>query len=228
MTIKANGRLALMLAAGLFVCLAGPSQAATGADNAAAGSKTERASRAAGALHKHVRHGSRHWKSYAHRKSGRVALKSDDGARSSVIPPSVANANAQWPPPIPRPAKPKRCPHAPTRSCRPRRPIRPKPSRPPTPRWSPPISSTMSIARCTEPAARRDHGDGFGRGACHRPHGACVGKQQRKLHLGPDLPDRKDLHRLRRAADDGLRRAHVHGVRTIVSPTLRSAPAVRY
>jgi hypothetical protein len=104
MTIKASGRSALIVATGLFVCLAGPSQAATGADNTAAGSKSERASRTAVALHKHVRHGSRHWKSYAHRKSGRVALKSDDGGKaaaaddgdkSSVIPPSVANANAQ-------------------------------------------------------------------------------------------------------------------------------------
>jgi hypothetical protein len=104
MTIKASGRSALIVATGLFVCLAGPSQAATGADNTAPGSKSERASRTAVALHKHVRHGSRHWKSYAHRKSGRVALKSDDGRKaaaaddgdkSSAIPPSVANANAQ-------------------------------------------------------------------------------------------------------------------------------------
>jgi hypothetical protein len=91
MTVKASGRSALILATGLFVCLAGPSQAATGADNATASSKSERAS----ALHKHARHGSRHWKSYAHRKSGRVALKSDDSDKSSVIPPSVANAKAQ-------------------------------------------------------------------------------------------------------------------------------------
>jgi hypothetical protein len=91
MTIKASGCSALILATGLFVCLAGPSQAATGADKAAAGSKSERAS----ALHKHARHGVRHWKSYAHRKSGRVALKSNDGDKSSVITPSVANANAQ-------------------------------------------------------------------------------------------------------------------------------------
>jgi hypothetical protein len=90
MTIKASGRSALILATGLFVCLAGPSQAATGADNAAAGSKSERAS----ALHKHARHGARHWKSHAHRKSGEVA-KSDDGDKSSAIPPSVADANAQ-------------------------------------------------------------------------------------------------------------------------------------
>ena len=104
MTINASGRLALIVATGLFVFLAGPSRAATGADNAAPGSKTERASRTAVALHKHVRYGSRHWRSYAHRKSGGVTLKSDDGRKaaaaddgdkSSVIPPSMANANAQ-------------------------------------------------------------------------------------------------------------------------------------
>src|SRR5260221_10839179 len=104
MTINASRPLALIVATGLFVFLAGPSRAATGADNAAAGSKTERASRTAVALHKHVRYGSRHWRSYAHRKSGGVTLKSDDGRKaaaaddgdkSSVIPPSVANANAQ-------------------------------------------------------------------------------------------------------------------------------------
>lgn len=55
-------------------------------------------------LHKSVRHGQRHWKKYAHRRSGKVALKSagdkkadaaDDGDHASVIPASVANANAQ-------------------------------------------------------------------------------------------------------------------------------------
>ena len=98
MTIKASGRSALIIATGLFVCLAGPSQAATGADTTTA--KSERAS----ALHKRATHGPRHWKGYAHRKSGDVAPKSaagrkaaaaDDGDKSSVIPPSVANANAQ-------------------------------------------------------------------------------------------------------------------------------------
>ena len=36
MTNQASGRQALLLAAGLFVCLAGPSQAAAGAEDAAA------------------------------------------------------------------------------------------------------------------------------------------------------------------------------------------------
>ena len=105
MTIKASGRSALILAAGLLVCLAGPSQAA-GADKSAEGSKSQIA-KAASALHK-VKHGSHHWKKYAHHRSGKVALKSSadkkadatdvasgGGDNSFAIPPSVANANAQ-------------------------------------------------------------------------------------------------------------------------------------
>ena len=101
MTIKASGRSALILATGLFVCFAGSSQAAAGADNAAAKSEN-----AAGVQ----KHGSRHSKSYAQRKSGQQELKStaakaaipdvaaDDADNSSAIPPSVANANAQFAP----------------------------------------------------------------------------------------------------------------------------------
>ncbi|MDB5608416.1 MAG: hypothetical protein JWP25_5316 [Bradyrhizobium sp.] len=109
MTIKASGRSALILATGLFVCFAGPSQAAAGADGAAASSKPEAAAGAPIALDKYTKHGSRHWKKAAHHKSSDVALKSsadkkdaaaDDGDNSSAIqssniPPSVANANAQ-------------------------------------------------------------------------------------------------------------------------------------
>jgi len=100
MNIKASGRSALILATGLFVCFAGPSQAAAGADNAAAASKSENAAGAQSS--------SRHSKSYAHRKSGKQALKSsaankaavpdvaaDDADNSLAIPASVANANAQ-------------------------------------------------------------------------------------------------------------------------------------
>jgi hypothetical protein len=108
MIIKASGRSALILATGIFVCFAGPSQAAAGADNTAASSKSENAAGAPVALNKSAKHGSRQWKSYAHRKSGKLAVKSsadkkpaatetaaDDAANSSAIPPSVANANAQ-------------------------------------------------------------------------------------------------------------------------------------
>jgi hypothetical protein len=111
MKIKASGRSALILATGLFVCFVGPSQAAAAADNAgytAASTKSENTAGAPIALNKYAKRGPRHWKSYAHRKSGKVALKSstgknaaaadvadDDGDSPSAIPPSVANANAQ-------------------------------------------------------------------------------------------------------------------------------------
>jgi hypothetical protein len=106
MTIKANGRSVLILATGLFVCFAGPSQAAPPADSAAEGATSENAPGAPMALNKYVKPSSRPVKSDAHRKSGKVALKAssknagtsdvaDDGDNSAPIPPSVANANAQ-------------------------------------------------------------------------------------------------------------------------------------
>lgn len=102
MTIKASGRSALILATGIFVCFAGPSQAAAGGDNAVAAAKPENATGV-------QKHGSRHSKSYAQRKSDKQALKStakaatpdavaDDADNSLAIPPSVANANAQFAP----------------------------------------------------------------------------------------------------------------------------------
>ena len=103
MTIKASGRSALILATGVFVCFAGPSQAAAGADNAVAASKSENT---AG-----QKYSSRHVKNYAQRKSGKQELKSsvankaaapdvaaDDADNSSAVPPSVANANARFAP----------------------------------------------------------------------------------------------------------------------------------
>ena len=118
MTIKASGRSVsilslLILATGLFVCFAGPLPAAAGADDNAAAASQSASSEPDGAAaeparhHKRTRHASRHWRSYAHHKSGKVALKSSpankndatDGAEngdiSTAIPPSVANANAQ-------------------------------------------------------------------------------------------------------------------------------------
>ena len=100
MTIKASGRSALIVAAGLFVCFAGPLPAGAASDSAAA-SKSDSATSA-----KSIRHGARHWKRVAHRKYSRVAKSSEtskasekvaDAADSSAaaIPASVANANAQ-------------------------------------------------------------------------------------------------------------------------------------
>ena len=98
MTIRASVRSALILATGLFMCFAGPSQAAGTNDetpNAKSSAKSETAG-AAVTLHKS--------KKYAHRRSSEVALKSagdkkadaaDDGNHAPPIPASVANANAQ-------------------------------------------------------------------------------------------------------------------------------------
>jgi hypothetical protein len=117
MTIKASGRSVsilsgLILATGLFMCFAGPPAAAGADGNAAAASQSANSEPDGAAAepakhHKRIRHASRHWRSYAHHKSGQVALKSSpakkadatdgaaDGHISTAIPPSVANANAQ-------------------------------------------------------------------------------------------------------------------------------------
>ena len=111
MKIKASGHSALILATGLFVCFAGPSQAATSADNAAASTKSEDTVGAPVAPKKSAKHGSRHWKSHADRKSGKVVVAksgadktdttdvadkdNDSLSTSSAIPPWVANANAR-------------------------------------------------------------------------------------------------------------------------------------
>ena len=110
MKIKASGRPALILATGLFVCFVGPSQAAPGADDAVASAKSEDTAGASVASKKPAKHGSRHWKSHADRKSGKVAVKSepdktgatevadkdgDSSWTSPAIPSWVANANAR-------------------------------------------------------------------------------------------------------------------------------------
>jgi hypothetical protein len=110
MMIEASGRSALILVTGLFVCFACPSQAATGADNATADSKSENAPGAPVALHKNLRHGWRHGKHHAQGKSPRVGLNTvghkkatasdadaDNSEASSDLPPKIANANAQLP-----------------------------------------------------------------------------------------------------------------------------------
>jgi hypothetical protein len=109
MMIKASGRSALIVAAGLFVCFAGPLPARAASGDSAAASKTETST--AG---KSVRHSTRHWKRYAHRKYARTAAKSTESGKAAerevadasnstaaaspasvAIPASVANANAQ-------------------------------------------------------------------------------------------------------------------------------------
>src|SRR5262249_41622390 len=99
--IKASGRAALILAAGLFVALGGVSQAAptassdTTSDSASKSSETVKET-------KPRRHHARHHtsKTAADDKAGKadkkdVAAAESTAPASSAMPPSVANANAQ-------------------------------------------------------------------------------------------------------------------------------------
>src|ERR1700722_693441 len=109
MIIKASGRSALILAAGLLVLLASPVRAtAADGDDSAAESKSENPAAAPTTPHRTFRHASHHRGSYAHRKSRPIAIKADadkkavamdaatdDSKALPDIPPSIANANAQ-------------------------------------------------------------------------------------------------------------------------------------
>jgi len=108
MRIKASGRSALILATGIFVCFAGPSQVAAGTDDATADSRSKAAAGTPIALHKNLRHGWHHSKHHAQGRFHRVALKTashkkaaatevaaDNSEALSYLPLSVANANAQ-------------------------------------------------------------------------------------------------------------------------------------
>jgi hypothetical protein len=105
MTVKASGQSALVLATGLLICFFGPSLAAD-TSNAPANSASE-STRAPVAPSTQRAH---RLKSAAHAKSGKVGPKSsaakqdaatNNGAGSSAIPPSVANANAELTPTLP-------------------------------------------------------------------------------------------------------------------------------
>jgi hypothetical protein len=119
MNIKASGRSALIIAAGFWICVSGPLQAAEDADGGVTASRTETAAGPPVALNKFVKK-PRHWKhASSQRKSVKVASRdateraktsekisekkktleadaalNDDGSAPS-LPPSVANANAQ-------------------------------------------------------------------------------------------------------------------------------------
>jgi len=108
MTINASGRAALIIATGLFVGLAGPSQAASDSDADAATSTAEAPAGAPVKLSNYTKHASHHWKKHAHHqvaqksspdKKTADAADADAGNSPAVqpatIPASVANANAQ-------------------------------------------------------------------------------------------------------------------------------------
>ncbi|MGA2288316.1 hypothetical protein [Bradyrhizobium sp.] len=105
MTVKASGQSALILATGLLICFLGPSLAAD-PSNAAANSASE-------STHAPVAPSTQRahrLKSAAHAKSSKVRPKSsaakqdaatNNGAGSSAMPPSVADANAELTPTLP-------------------------------------------------------------------------------------------------------------------------------
>lgn len=94
MTIKASGRSALILTAGLLVFFVGPSPTAMGASSATASSKSENAVKSG-----KYRHAWRYHRKYARKSGGKSVQErkvADDEARGSArIPQSIANANAQ-------------------------------------------------------------------------------------------------------------------------------------
>jgi hypothetical protein len=107
MMIKASGRSALVLATGLFVCFAGPSQTMAAGDTAATTSNSETTAGPPMALKKYTKQSSRAAKKDADRKSSKEVSKSpaakkatsddvaaDENVNSPEISPSVANANA--------------------------------------------------------------------------------------------------------------------------------------
>ncbi len=119
MNIKASGRSALIIAAGFWICVSGPLQAAEDADGGVAAYETATAAGPPVALNKFAKK-SRHWKhASSQRKSVKVASRDSEPAKTSEkkisgkkktleadaamnddgnaasLPPSVANANAQ-------------------------------------------------------------------------------------------------------------------------------------
>jgi hypothetical protein len=121
MNIKASGRSALIIAAaGFWVCISGPLQAAEDADGGVTASRVETAAGPPVALNKFTKK-SRHWKrASSQRKSVKIASRDsaertktseknisekkktreadaalNDGGSAPSLPPSVANANAQ-------------------------------------------------------------------------------------------------------------------------------------
>ncbi len=114
MTIKASGRSALILTAGLFVLCASPVMATDGGDSTTGATSDSQAS--PGPRHRTFRHALHHRRHYVHRRVHAVVRAADEKAVDEKagdekaaapamatnankilpeIPPSIANANAQ-------------------------------------------------------------------------------------------------------------------------------------
>jgi hypothetical protein len=100
MNIKASGRSALIIAAGFWLCVAGPLQAAEDADGGATASNTESAAGAPIALNNFTTRKSRYRKHVSsHRKSVKVAARaSHENARLSEHKSSERKSSENKPP----------------------------------------------------------------------------------------------------------------------------------
>jgi hypothetical protein len=105
MIIKASGRAAMIVAAGLFALFASPAMAANEDDSTSGAASDSQATPVT--LHRTLRHASHQRRHYAHRRHHPIARGDDDNKAAPTetaasvnktspgIPPRVANANAQ-------------------------------------------------------------------------------------------------------------------------------------
>ena len=106
MNIKASGRSALIIAAGIWACFSGPLHATPGAESDSPAVSKQAKAGAPIVLKKYTK--PRHAKKSTQSKASKAAPTSDtdkkaeadvaatDGDNSTAMPPSVANAHAQW------------------------------------------------------------------------------------------------------------------------------------
>ncbi len=224
MTIKASAGSAMILAAGLLVSLAGPPPAmaaGTAADSAAV-SKSESA-----VSGKSARQGSRYLKKrYAHRKYTRTASKSAEsrkadekqvadasGGTPPAMPEWLANANAQMTAADAVPDSARGMSAAMSEKAN---TVLQAAADKPADAEAPADTAVAAPDQLNDDdralhatPLHADGCDGLDQTGRGEPRS---GGEQRQFHPGQDLTDRKDLHRLRSPADDGVGRANVHGV----------------
>ncbi len=230
--MKASGRAASIVLAGLFLLFGGAAQAAP---SSSASSKPDSASKQADAdkssqPRRHTSH--RHTGTKTAQKSDDKADKKDaapqtDEAKagndvpvSSQMPPDVANANAQL-----ATADTPTSAAASAMTGRANDNVQAAADNtaaaPGAENQVVPPDQLNDIDRALQqdnPSAQKA-GDRRNRRAA--ASGPGDGEQPAELGLGPELPDRQDLHRRRHAADTGLCRPHVHG---LTGPGARISP----
>ena len=243
MTIKASARSALILAAGLLVGFAGPLPAiAAGADaDSATVSKSDSATSG-----KSARQGSRSLKKrYAHRKDTPAVSKSAEsnktdekqvadasGGTPPAIPEWLANANAQMTAADAAAAPDSAKGMSAAMSEKANTVLQAAADKPadaeaPADTAAAAPDQLNEIDRALHLQEATPSTQTVAMASTSRPAADGQAATQRQFHPGQDLADRKDLHRLRRAADDGVGRADVHGVAAIAASDATGASASR-